>query len=72
MLITHNKNLNPLLNLVIKCISDKSVSQILSIKDEYTFFYYCLIIGLYNSLVNSLFDIYSFLKPSTAKIYLPT
>ena len=49
MSITHNKNLNPLLNLPTSCISAKSAPQILSIKDECTFlFLSILIIGLCN------------------------
>ena len=39
MSITHNKNLNPLLNLLINCISAKSAPQILSLNVEYTFFF---------------------------------
>ena len=47
MSITHNKYKNPLLNLLINCISAKSAPQILSIKYEYTFrFSNFLIIGL--------------------------
>ena len=38
MPITHNKNLNSLLNLLLDCISAKSAPQILSLNDEYTFF----------------------------------
>ena len=34
--MTHNKNLNPLLNLLINCISAKSAAQILSLNAEYT------------------------------------
>ena len=34
MSITHNKNLNPLLNLLINCISAKSELQIESLKEE--------------------------------------
>ena len=37
--ITHNKNLNPLLNLLNNCISAKSTPQILSLNHEYTFFF---------------------------------
>ena len=37
MSITHIKNLNPLLNLLINCISAKSEPQILSIKGECTY-----------------------------------
>ena len=61
MTITHDKNLNPLLNLLINCISVRSVAQILSIKDECTFlFSNSLIIGLSNSYANSLLDMISF------------
>ena len=46
----HNKNLNPLLNLLINCKSAKSAPQILSLIEEYTFlFVIFLIIGLCNS-----------------------
>ena len=38
MSITHNENLNPLLDLLINCISARSAPQILSIKGECTFF----------------------------------
>ena len=37
--ITCNKNLNPLLNLLINCISAKSAPQILSLNVEYTFLF---------------------------------
>ena len=37
MSITHNENLNPLLNLLINCISVRLAPQILSIKGECTF-----------------------------------
>ena len=33
----HNENLNPLLNLFVKCVSARSTPQILYIKDEGTF-----------------------------------
>ena len=39
MSIIHNKNLNPLLNLLINCISAKSAPQILALNDEDTFFF---------------------------------
>ena len=59
MSITHNKNLNPLLNLLINCISSKSAPQILSIKGDCTFLFLdFLIIGLCNSSANSLFEIF--------------
>ena len=52
--MTHNKNLNILLNLLINCISAKSAPQILSIKGECTFLLsFFLIIGLCNSSANS-------------------
>ena len=34
---THNKNWNPLLYLLINCVSARSAYQILSSKDEYNF-----------------------------------
>ena len=37
--ITHNKNLNPLLDLLINCISAKSAPQILSLNVECTFLF---------------------------------
>ena len=62
MSITHNKNLNPLLNLLINCISTRSAPQILPIKGECTFLLLnFLIIGLCNYFANSLLDIFSFL-----------
>ena len=64
MSITQNKNLNPLLNLLINCISDRSAPQILSIKDDCTFlFLNFLVIGLCNSSANSLLEIILFLIP---------
>ena len=60
--ITHNKKRIPLLNLLIKCISARSVFQILSIKHEYFFrFLNFLTIGLCSYSANSLFEIISFL-----------
>ena len=51
--ITHDKNLIPLLNLLINCMSAKSGPQILALNDEYTFlFLNFLIIGLCNSSAN--------------------
>ena len=62
MSITHNKNINPLLNLLISCVSTRSAPQILSIKGDCTFlFLNFLIIGLCNSSADSLFEIFSFL-----------
>ena len=58
----HNKNLNPLLNLHISCISARSAPEILSINGECSFiFLYFLIIGLCNSSASSLLDTISFL-----------
>ena len=60
--ITHNKNLNPLLNLLINCICAKSAPQIFSIKNKCTFLLLnFLIIDLCNSLANSLIGMFSFL-----------
>ena len=62
MSITQNTNLNPLLNLLINCISARSVSQILSIKVECSFYFLNFpLIGLHNSSANSLLEICSFL-----------
>ena len=67
--VTHNKNLNPLLNLLTNCISARSAPQILSIKDNCTFrFLNFLIIGWCNSSVNSLLDIIPFLTVSPGVI----
>ena len=64
MSITHNKNLNPLLYLLINCICARSASQLLSIKGEGTFHLLnFLIIDLCNSSANSLLEIFSFLIP---------
>ena len=60
--MTHGKNLNPLLNLLINCISAKTAHQILSIKDERTFLFSNFqTICLCNSSANSLLYIISFL-----------
>ena len=62
MSITHNKNVNPLLNLLINRISARSAPQILSVKGECTFlFLNFLIMGLCDSSAYSLLDIISFL-----------
>ena len=54
--ITHNKNVNPLFNLLINCISTKSAPQILSLNPEQTFlFKNFLIIDLCNSSANCKF-----------------
>ena len=51
--MTHNKNRNILLYLLIDCISPRSVPQISSLKDECTFrFSNFLITGLCTSFVN--------------------
>ena len=39
MSVTHYESVNPILNLLINCISAKFAPQILSIKCEYNFFY---------------------------------
>ena len=58
----YNKNLNPLLNLLINCIFAKSSPQILSVKGDCVFLLLdFLIIGLCNSSANSLLKIFSFL-----------
>ena len=58
----HNKNLNPVLNLIINCISERSASQILPIKDKCTFLFLSFpIIGLCNSSANCYSEIFSFL-----------
>ena len=58
MSITHNENINSLLNFLNNCISTKSAPQILSIKGECTFLLLnFLIIGLCNSSANYLLEI---------------
>ena len=60
--IAHNKSLNPLLNILIHCISARSAHQILAIKGECTFLSLnFIIIGSCSSSTNSLLDIISFL-----------
>ena len=60
--MTHNKNLIHLLYLLINCISTRSTSKLLPIKDEYTSrFSNFLIIGLSSSSDNCWFDIISLL-----------
>ena len=76
MSITHNKDLNPLINLIINCISARSAPQILSIKGECTFHLLnFLIISFCNSSADCLFEIFSFLIPLPEvfyqKIYRP-
>ena len=62
ILKTHNKKRIPLLNLLINCITARSVTQIKSIMDQCTFrFSNFLTVGLSNSSANFWFDIISFL-----------
>ena len=59
--MTHNKNLNLLLNLRIDCLSAKSALQILSIQVKCTFLLLKFLInGLCNSSANSLSEIFLF------------
>ena len=61
MSLKHNKNLNPISDLLINCIAAKSKIQILSVKGECTYLSLnFLIIGLCNSSANSLLEIVSF------------
>ena len=56
MSITHNKNLNPLLNLLINCISERSAPHISSLNAACTFrFLNFLIMGLCHSSANCSF-----------------
>ena len=64
--MTQNKNLKPLLNLPINCISTRSGPQTLSTKGECTFLNF-LIIALCNSSASFLLEILSFLVAA----YLP-
>ena len=60
--IAHNKNLNPLLNLLINYIFARSTPQILSINSECVFLFLIFpIIDLCNSSANSLLEIIWFL-----------
>ena len=71
MSITHNKTLNPLLNLLIDCISAKYelfiisifyAPQSLSVEGECTFLLLnFLVIGLCNYFTNFSLEIFSFL-----------
>ena len=62
--IKNNKKRIPLLHLLINCISARSATQILSIKDECAFLFPNFpLIGLCNSSANFLFGIFSFLIP---------
>ena len=70
MSVTHSKNLHPLLNLLISCISTKSAPQILPIKGQCTLLSLnLLIIGLCNSCANSLLEIFLFLIPPPEVFY---
>ena len=56
MSITYNKNLNPLLNLLMNCILARSAPHILYMKDEYIFrLLNFLMIGLCNLSANPYF-----------------
>ena len=62
--MTHNEKQNPLLYLFITCISTRSATQILSLKDECKFrFSNFLVIGLYYSSDNYWFGIVSLSTP---------
>ena len=61
MLKTHNKKPIPLLNLLANCILARTAPQVLSVKDEYTFRFLKLKIGLHYSSVDCWVDIISFL-----------
>ena len=62
MSITYDKDLKPLLNVLLNCISATFAPQILPIKGECTLvFSNFLIIGLCNSSANSLLEVISFL-----------
>ena len=68
--VTHMTTINPLLNLLINCISSRSAPQILSIKDGCTFLSWkFIIIGLCNSSSNSLFEIFLFSIPLQGGFY---
>ena len=57
MSTTHDKNLSPLLNLIINCIYTRCAPQILFIKCACTFLLLSSrIIGLCNSSANCLFE----------------
>ena len=57
MALTHNQNLDPVLHLLINCISDKCAPHILSLKDKHNLlFLIFLVIGLWNSYADCLFS----------------
>ena len=67
--MTHNKNPNLLLNLIINCISARPAPQILSLKGEYTFrFSNFLIIDLCNSSANCRFAVTSLLTVDSTHV----
>ena len=63
--ITHNKNLNHLLNFLINYISAKSAPQIFLNLEQTVLFYKFLIIGLCNSLANCSYNSIGILPPPT-------
>ena len=68
MSITHNKNLNPWLNVLINCVSARSAPQIMFIKGECTFLLLNFlkigsIIRLSNYFANSSLAIFSVVVP---------
>ena len=70
MSITHNKNLNSLLNLLINCISANSAPQMLSMKGECTFLLInFLLFALCNSSANSLLEIFLFASVVAPEVF---
>ena len=68
ILITQNKNLNPLLSWLIDCISGKStLKYCLSIKNKLFFFKFFLIIALSNSSANGRWLFASVVTPLPAE-----
>ena len=68
--ITRNKKRISLLNLLINYISARSAPQILSMKNECSFFISnFLVIGLCNSSANSLLDIIQFFIAPPANLF---
>ena len=67
--MTHHKNQNSSLHLLIHCISSKSAPQILSLKGDHTSrFSNFLIISLWNSSANFWFDIISILVSDISRV----